>query len=170
MSQGVSWHFADVSAVRMEGLDVIDQDWIDGRGIAFADYRKRLPKRTADFPKAGIIRDGDLLRSYRSRFTHCQLCGIPLRKWDVKPELHHIVGGVGRSDEAANLILLCDGFDGCHSKVQGAPDMLPIVLAAKCLTDRDNADWLRLAVLAGKFLPKPRWPLFWKRIREKNLK
>lgn len=126
---------------------------IDGRGVPFAVYPKHLPTLASDFPKMGVVHDLPAMKSYRWSHSHCQCCGRDLTRDGVKAELHHIIGGAGRSDEPCNLIMLCDGYHGCHGKVHG---QLSAVLYAKWKTDRANTDWVRLAILYGKFLPIPK--------------
>ena len=95
-------------------------DYHDRSGHTVQTVRKSLPIRTADFPSAEIIRHKQAMRTYRLLFTHCQVCEIELGRWGVRAEVHHIIGGAGRSDEFPNLILLCNGFTGCHAKAHGA--------------------------------------------------
>lgn len=126
---------------------------IDGQGIEFAGYRDLLPARAADFPPRQIVRDKSILTDYRWAHDHCQLCGRNFRRGHMRAELHHIIGGGGRSDEPCNLIMLCNGYHGCHGKVHGN---LSGILYAKWKTDCENTDWVRLAILYGAFLPEPK--------------
>lgn len=134
-----------------------DPALIDGRSVPFAEYRSQLPKRAADFPRANIVRCPRTVQSYRFNWLKCQICGLPLttRHGDV----HHIVGGAGRSDEACNLLRLCNSFSGCHDESWSV--MLPQALWAKWRTNRENLDWVRLAVLLGHFLPEPKPPAWY---------
>jgi len=128
-------------------------DLIDGNSVAFADYRDHLPARAADFPPREIVRRLSALKSYGWQHDLCQWCGRDLSEYGVKAELHHIIGGGGRSDEPCNLIMLCNGYHGCHGKVHGN---LSGIMYAKWKTDRSNTDWVRLAILYGAFLPEPK--------------
>jgi 5-methylcytosine-specific restriction endonuclease McrA len=125
-------------------------EMFDGQGLAFADYRRKLPERAADFPRAPIRRD-DLMRTMcRFDWDHCQMCACKLRK-TASGDVHHIIGGAGRSDEETNLLRLCRD---CHDESWSV--MLPQALYVKWKTDRENLSWVRLALLYGKFLPIPK--------------
>lgn len=148
--------------------------WIDGKGVLFADYRKHLPKLASDFPEVKLVRRPDVRTAYIAALgerwdARCQMCGKELGRWGVRAELHHVVGGARRSDVFYNLLMLCNGATGCHQMVQHQSSMLRIVLAAKCLTDREHTDWVQLAILRGSHLPGPRWPASWWAIREAYL-
>jgi hypothetical protein len=126
----------------------------DGNGLAFADARKLLPKRASDFPKVGIVKDMAVLEAIGNAWPWCMICGRqPPDVWQL--HRHHIMHGSGRSDELTNLIICCsDGPDqGCHSEAHGGVLRLGVILWAKWRLDRKNVDWLRLAILYGRFLP-----------------
>lgn len=123
--------------------------YLDKHGVAFADYRKLLPKRSCDFPPANVVRDGWAIKDYHATWKTCQLCGANAAERIM--ELHHIVGASGRSDERANLILLCREHHaeyGPHSDAN-----FGTILWAKHHSDPHNTDWIRLAILARRFLP-----------------
>lgn len=152
----------------------MSEAWIDGQGVAFADYRKHVPERASDFPRIKLVR----LPNARAAYIHllgpgwdarCQMCGRELGRWGIRAELHHIMGGAGRSDVPTNWTMLCDGGTGCHAMVKPQKSMLRIVLAAKCLTDREHTDWVELARLYGSHLPEPEWPASWAALREAHL-
>jgi len=131
-------------------------DLIDGLGVRFRDYRSLLPECAADFPRARIVRCPRTVESYRYNWLRCQVCGLslPLTR---DGEVHHIIGGAGRSDEEANLLRVGGAFEcGCHDESWSV--MLPAALWAKQRTDQENTDWVRLAVLLGHFLPEPKPP------------
>lgn len=127
--------------------------YADKNGVLVDDLPRILPRPsdTHLWPPANIVRDLEIVIAYRGEHQHCQLCGAAFQ-WDVRKELHHIIGGAGRSDERCNLIVLCNGYHGCHGEVHGN---LPLILWAKWLTNKEDTDWVRLAVLARKFLPVP---------------
>lgn len=123
---------------------------IDGKGVAYSEYRRKLPQRSADFPRAELRRKFEVLVAYRRKWDQCQMCGKPLREiW--AGDVHHIIGGAGRSDEPSNLLRLCIG---CHDESWSV--ILPAALYAKWQTDRKNLSWVRLAILYGRFLPQPK--------------
>jgi hypothetical protein len=109
------------------------------------------------------IRDEQFRREWMARQTHCQACGRTRREanYDVMPlTCHHIVK-FGRSDEATNLLCLCQS---CHDlaenrqiRVKGLV-LLPLSLG-NCLwlkRDRDKGEYdpVRLAQLYGRALPE----------------
>jgi len=126
----------------------------DGDGVSFADHRALLPERAADFPAAGIVRDGEALELIGWRFPRCQVCG------ERGGNRHHIIGGAGRSDEATNLIVLCGSGNasGCHAEAHGGELTLARILWYKWRQDRANLSWVRLAILRRGHLPRPEPP------------
>ena len=132
------------------GSKLIDKD-----GVAFADYPATLPKLCRHWPPANIIRSRDAVGQYRARFSSaCQICGRDFCRRSINslnPELHHIVGGAGRSDEPTNLLMVSRD---CHDESWSV--MLPQALYAKWQTDGENLSWTRLAVLLGHHLPEPK--------------
>lgn len=129
-------------------------DLKDGRGVRLGDCRKLLPRRAADWPSPNIVRYRGVVADYRRRWQFCQVCEVPLTS--AQCDVHHIVGGAGRSDERCNLLRLCTG---CHDESWSA--MLPVSLWAKWRTDRQALGWVRLAVLLGHHLPEPRPPAWY---------
>ena len=134
--------------------------FVDGQGRSFAEAEQQLRDRygrSADFPKAKTIRDKATLEQIGLDFPQCQACGgdggvLGLHR-------HHIICGVGRSDERTSLIMLCsDGGLGCHTEAHGGRLSLANVLWLKWRDDSKNLDWMRLAILARRFLPRPEPP------------
>jgi len=132
--------------------------FLDKHGIAFADHRALLPERSADFPKRGIVKDREALEEIGWVFSRCQACGRKGRAFGL--HRHHIIGGVGRSHERTNLIVLCsEGPDhGCHAEAHGGNLSLANILWIKWRDDRAEIDWVRLAILRGCHLPEPEKP------------
>jgi len=40
--------------------------YMDGRGLAFAEHRERLPRRAVDFPKRHIVQGRPILADWRT--------------------------------------------------------------------------------------------------------
>jgi len=121
----------------------------DKHGIAFANYRALLPKRTRDWPRPNIITSPYARRKYRKPWGWCQMC----ERYIKIAHTHHIIhGSSGRSDEDTNLLVLCRE---CHHEIHVGRYTLANALFAKWLFDSYTLDWVRLAVLFGKALPDP---------------
>jgi hypothetical protein len=114
-------------------------------GVAFAEYKRHLPTRTADFPSADIVRAPDRVSYYRQQNPLCSFCEAP------RAEVHHIIGGAGRSDEWCNFLSVCRR---CHGQIVGRAGLAK-VLFAKWSDDPLATDWVRLAILYRQFLPRP---------------
>lgn len=131
-------------------------DHTDGQGRSFVGYRDTLPALASDFPHDKPTRDHVGLVAFRGLHIagFCWACGRGYYHVN-KLDLHHIVGGAGRSDERTNFSMLCGGFtpDACHAKAN--TDELPMgfILYRKWQLDPDGTDWRRLAILRGSFLP-----------------
>ncbi len=127
--------------------------YLDCNGIPFTEYRKHLPKLASDFPRPKRVKDAELLRYYHGEHDRCQVCGR-MPYWGVQLECHHITGGSkGRSDERTNIIMLCNGWQGCHNRVQSSVALFGDVLWWKWKSTPEEVDWVRLALLHGSFLP-----------------
>lgn len=125
--------------------------YTDGKGIAFNHYREHLPTRAADFPRRRAIRDRDVMSSFHQAWDFCFVTGVKRGAFGVKLEAHHLFSGTaGRSDETCNLIMLDHKI---HEQVKTAKVPLGLLLWCKWRLDRDNMDWIRMAVLRGSFLP-----------------
>lgn len=115
----------------------------------------------------GAIDDDEWYAEWNRAHTFCHCCGIPAsvasrERW---PGLstHHIVKQ-GRSDEACNLIRLCQR---CHDLAEGhsirdtrTGELFPTLPLAVCLTikrlrEPDDYDEARLLRLRGRPLPDP---------------
>lgn len=109
------------------------------------------------YKKCKTVRDRALYDSYLMENPACQICG---RTKNLSR--HHIIGGVGRSDERCNLIVACLVL--CHPLAEGArvvhggekfePLTLGQVLAIKFLRTPEEWDGARLAELRGSALPE----------------
>lgn len=117
-------------------------------------------------PKNRPVDDTDALGEYARSHWFCAACGAD---WNVR-HVHHILGGrCGRSDEAANLLMLC--ASPCHDLAEGLdvreyslrsfknpllPKLRPlgIQLSLKLrLGELSAQDLERLAALHGRTLP-----------------
>ena len=127
------------------------QEYLDGRGVSFADYRLQLPARASCFPPQNLIKSRTELAEFHDRTDACYSCGRTRRQVWRSLQCHHIMGGTkGRSDEQTNFAMLCaDCHEGANTGI------LPMgrILFLKWLRDRENIDWVRLAVLRRCFLP-----------------
>lgn len=67
--------------------------------------------------KSKPVRDVRFRRAWAAERDRCQVCGI--NRWFSQPvsglQVHHIIKS-GRSDEACNLLLVCDE---CHKVIEG---------------------------------------------------
>ena len=124
--------------------------YVDGKGIGFNHYREHLPARAADFPKPGRIRNPDVMSEFH-QWDFCFVTGVKYGGFKVKLEAHQrFAGTAGRSDELCNLIML---ERATHENVKTEACPLGLLLWRKWLLDRENTDWVRLALLRGSFLP-----------------
>lgn len=125
----------------------------DCHGIDIDEVRLWLPGRVADWPKVVRVDDRQVCKHMHQWFPVCWNCG----RVDVV-EAHHIFAGrSGRSDEYTNIAMLCGsnlwrGIEGCHAKAN--TDELPTsrILWLKWKFDRQHTSWVRLCVLAGRFV------------------
>ena len=125
------------------------EEFVDGDGVSFAEYRRLLPARSADFPSPNRVKSPGTVAAYRAEFPYCQVSGASGR--GVILECHHIIGGTrGRSDERTNLIMLRRELHGCANS-RALPKGL--ILWAKWRADRLGTRWARLAILNNAFLP-----------------
>lgn len=127
------------------------------KGVAFDEVRQHLPANVSDWPEiVRVINKPQVVRDYLAEMQRehrrCPLCP----PHDRKPvaEVHHLVGGSrGRADERTNLVAICGG---CHRDVQSDRRQYGRVWGAKWQQDAPNVDWIRLALLLGRF---PDWEL-----------
>jgi hypothetical protein len=107
------------------------------------------------------IKSRETLRNYRQLHDYCQACGIDstrarYERWPGL-EIHHLILGSGRSDEACNLLVLCNRCHQlCHNLTIRQPDGtvmpslgLPVYLRIKRHRDPNNFDPERLVELRG---------------------
>ena len=136
--------------------------FVDGRGVAFAEYRDLLPASVHDFPKIQVVKHRRLLKELHAEWQECAVCRWTAGSWNAAAcmeslQIHHIAhGALGRSDERTNLLALCSrGPDaGCHAEAHGGRLSLGRLLFCKWATDRHGVSWVRLSVLLGRFLPE----------------
>ena len=91
----------------------------------------------------------------------CHVCGIPWwsaigERFPEGLQCHHLIGGAGRSDEAANLLILCSL---CHACYHTPPQVwrgetwpalkIGMLLHVKWLRQLDQFNLTRLLELAG---------------------
>lgn len=130
----------------------------DSHGIGFWEVRHELwlPERVSDWHKIRRVVNPDVLDAmhrWHGPWDDCWYCGKRPR---APLEAHHITGGSkGRSDEFCNLVMLCNN---CHKLVQSNVALLPHVLFIKWRHDREHADWVRLNLLHGRWLPDLSFP------------
>ncbi len=117
----------------------------DCHGIDFDEVRLHLPARVADWPTVVRVKDPAICRAMHEWFRGCWNCG-----WS-RVEAHHIAGGTkGRSDEFCNIAMLCGA---CHPKANTAELPMGRILYLKWKFDKPHTDWVRLSLLANRFLP-----------------
>ena len=118
----------------------------DSKGVRWHELGNHFPKRVADWPKLRIVKDREVITDHlkQREGKPCPLCGGP--DWGYF-DVHHIIGGAGRSDEHCNLLRICTG---CHEEIQHAPEHEPRVWRAKWEVDKRHTDWRRLCELRRK--------------------
>lgn len=128
----------------------------DRNGLPFAQAKLHLPQRASEWPGRESSKDPNLSRLLHAEMWRCSnpWCRNPAwlerAPWCIL-ELHHMIGGRGgRSDERTNILPLCRW---CHQGPHQITDNLGFVLFLKWLQAGEEIDWLRLAVLHGRFLP-----------------
>ncbi len=108
-----------------------------------------------------IVRDDGARRLWTEAQERCAVCGRPqhLFAWPGG-ETHHIIGGVGRSDEPCNWLYVCNRDHRCYhgerERVNG--ELIPKLtlcnlLWAKMRSSPNEYDGIRLARLLGRSLP-----------------
>ena len=110
------------------------------------------------------VRDRAFYDQYLMDHTRCFFCG----QRDGLSR-HHIIGGVGRSDEACNLTIAC--LMRCHPLAEGErvaegktiyePLTLGMVLSVKKMRTPDEMNLERLTELYGQTLPDFEQPPAW---------
>lgn len=118
----------------------------------------------------GCVRDDDFRRQwFLDSGPRCHVCGIPW--WQAMKErfpealyVHHLVGGAGRSDEAANLLILCSL---CHSCYHTPPQVwrgekwpaltMGMLLRVKAERQPKQFDLARLLALTWFTSAPPSW-------------
>jgi len=135
-----------VSPAKAQRRKQARQGFQDGVGVNFSEVRLWLPPRVSDWPKVRIVdcvANRDELRDH----MRCFYCWKPeLAMLDI----HHIFGGSrGRCDSLTNLMPVCRH---CHEEIQSVPALLPHVLYQKWKHDRAHVSWVRLTLLAGRWL------------------
>lgn len=124
----------------------------DGLGVRFHETRLWLPSRVSDWPKVRIVnnkRAREVLLRHQLYECGCPWCSL-CESYAEQMDGHHIFGGSrGRSDELTNLLIVCRQ---CHERIQSDPTTLPEVLHAKWEHDRESVSWVRLTLLAGRWL------------------
>jgi hypothetical protein len=123
------------------------------------------------YSKANVVHDDDFRQQWGDRQTRCFACGIPVAQAPIPGcQVHHLIKGTGRSDEACNLVLACQR---CHSLCHGARvreqgELLATLtvgmqLLLKFLSAPTEYDRTRLSALNHRRLPDelplPAWLL-----------
>lgn len=135
-----------VSPAKAQRRKQARQGFQDGVGVNFSEVRLWLPPRVSDWPKVRIVDCKENRGEYTDRLGcfYCERCVFgPM-------DVHHIVGGSrGRCDSLTNLMPVCRK---CHEEIQSVPALLPHVLYQKWKHDRAHVSWVRLTLLAGRWL------------------
>ena len=126
------------------------EKFVDGRGVALADYRLHLPRRVADWPVPERVRQWTFGFDCRWRWGNCFVCGESSRRASL--EVHHLFAGRhGKSDELCAAVMLC----GPHHREYGPQSDLNVglLLWRHWMIDCETTDWVRCAVLRRRHLP-----------------
>jgi hypothetical protein len=128
----------------------------DGTGRSFAEMRLLLSERVSDWPKTQRIRLNARKRwkfmdELHKEWDQCWDCDRTTGLGAII-QVHHLTHGAFRSDERTALMPLCLE---CH---QSVPGRLAELLWLKWYFDRENLSWLRLTMIAGRWLPDPKKP------------
>jgi hypothetical protein len=141
---------------RQQRARVLLNQYPDAHGILFAEHHLWLPAKVSDWPQVWRVDDPVVCQTMHKMFQFCWACGN-FYKYDCdrgyynRREIHHITGGIkGRSDEMCNVSVLCTE---CHKNANTAKLPIGRILFLKWREDRQHCDWVRLALLARRFLP-----------------
>lgn len=118
----------------------------DGFGVRFHETRMWLPDLVKDWPTVRIV-DRKANRDFVRLGGMCYWCERLFHPNELDP--HHIFGASHRCDCLTNLMPVCRA---CHDKIQSVPELLPSVLYRKWTLDRQHVSWVRLTLLAGRWL------------------
>jgi hypothetical protein len=138
------------------GLDVRKE----GDGVS------RLPSYRPTYERVVPVHDAAFYREWAKGHDCCMVCGRPgsVAAHDIARLTNHHIVKFRRSDEACNLLRVCDRdhrlceMHTVRDPVTGAelPKLiLPVVLTVKRLRDPGAWDPERLAKLFGRALPDP---------------
>lgn len=107
----------------------------------------RIVPQREPYEKLNLVRDLIAIAKWRARQKpECMICGADGLDLLNRLQVHHIAGAAGRSDEDANLLLICRL---CHEDVHAYRLTLEEVLAAKQLCDPERYDRERVMILKG---------------------
>jgi hypothetical protein len=131
------------------------EGYADSRGIRFDEYHFYLPAKVSDWQTVVRVDDPTVCRKMHEwHGDMCWACGWPWSSMDVptrRIEAHHIAAGTkGRADEYANIAMLCNL---CHLSANTSGLPMGRILFVKWAFDRQHVDWVRIALLARRFLP-----------------
>lgn len=144
---------AKVSKEKKKRVAVAKERYCDSRGVPFDMYHLQPPiagKRVADWPAIVRVTNPEVCRVMHQRFDEykvgpCWQCG------EFGPvQAHHLgAGSAGRSDEFTAIVVLCSR---CHGQEKESIVPLGRLIYIKWKFDKANLDWVRLALLVGRFL------------------
>lgn len=121
--------------------------YIDAHGFDPEDARLeielRYGKRVADWPNRPLIKNRNVCATMHALYGSCWECG------NRPVEAHHIIGGARKSDQMFNIAMLCRH---CHLQVKTSKLPQARILYLKWKHDRQHCDWVRLMLLAKRFL------------------
>lgn len=111
-------------------------------------YRDRIQERKP------IVSDSVFLHQWSRERPTCYFTDSGPFSHSPILQTHHIVGGQNRSDEACNLVRVCER---CHQRIHrtyGRGEVIPLglVLSAKLLWDPGEFDVARIEELLGNTL------------------
>lgn len=143
---------------RVHGYEraVRESELRDVNGIRLIDHREFIHWSAFSEPYKNV-KDSTFMSIYHQEHRSCHCCGAYEGHQDedgfiVRCEVHHMIGGSGRSDERCNLIMLCQSCHGTN-RVTGGPIPLALAVWLKWRATPLECDWVQLARLNRAYLP-----------------
>ena len=130
-------------------------EYPDAHGLTMQEARWHLEKhygyKTSDWPTVTPVKDPKICTNMHEQFHYCWNCEIreSLYVPGQNLECHHLIGKHCRSDEYTNIVMLCRV---CHENVKTKELSMERLLWLKWRWDRQHTSWVRLCLLARRFL------------------
>lgn len=114
------------------------------------------------YVRCNPVRDPEARREWASRHTRCAACWVPWNRCFPPIAVHHLIHGVGRSDEETCFLALCGRCHNTHHCGSRGPALtLAHCLWLKRESDPAEYDRKRLKELFGRTLPRAQRPPQW---------